>query len=134
MARNRDLEGWTIGASSQDETAAWRDDFTGKLEPALPSGTKDPLIEFVTWQILAAETQPKHEVPQLYDTQAGPMLHRYAGYVRQDCEAFRRVVNRYWDAVTTGAPTPAQAALRSAVEDLALRWKTHPDWREDWSA
>lgn len=116
-----------------NDPAAYRDNFKGRLEPALPAGTKDPLIEFVTWRIRDTETEPAHEVPQLYDTQAGPMLHRYAGHVRQDCAVFRRIVARYWAAVTSDAPADVQRALRSAVEDLAQRWKTHPAWREDWS-
>lgn len=113
---------------------SWRDDFTG---PQLPDPDPvDDLSRFVMDQIRAAETEPRHEVPQAYDQPAGPIAHRYAAAVRRDMIAFRRILDLYcqeaWNTNEDGFQHGAQRYAEAAVLAIASRFADHPDMRDEW--
>lgn len=113
---------------------SWRDDFTGRQLPVVTP--VDDLSRFVMARIMHAESEPQHEVPQSYDRQAGPMAHRYAGHVRRDMVAFRRIAELYcearWTNYDDGYQQGASAYMESAMLILANRFSDHPDFREEW--
>lgn len=120
---------------------SWRDDFTGRQLPDVTA--VDDLSRFVMDRIVHAESEPQHEVPQSYNQPAGPMAHRYAGHVRRDMVAFRKIVAQYvvvhsdYEAETdpnrrymlAGCALVAAGAMSA----LAERWADHPDFRDSWS-
>jgi hypothetical protein len=103
-----------------------------KVEPC------DDLSRFVMDCIRLQETEPRTDmVVQSYDETAGPMAHRYAGKVREDCKAFRRIVALYVEAHTAGNADQgfvagARAYTEAAVLVLANRWSTVAGFREEW--
>jgi hypothetical protein len=116
------------------------DDFRAKQEPRVTP--VDDLSRFVLDRIRDAETEPAIEVMAVYDQPAGPMAHRYAGHVRRDCVAFRRIVAEYceWMADRDAARQHGAGELWAAHRDgllgsvtaIANRWADHPDMRDDW--
>ncbi|MFC5268448.1 hypothetical protein ACFPJ1_40620 [Kribbella qitaiheensis] len=102
------------------------DDFRAKLEPR--PDPVDDLSRFVLDRIREAETEPvADQVPERAMDQ--PMAYRYAGYVRKDCEVFRKLMALY---VEPSASPSAKRALRLAVMSLAERWSGHPDFDDRW--
>jgi hypothetical protein len=121
-------EGERLTGFSMGGRHAGVDDFRSKQEPRVEPGD-DPLARFVVERIRDAETEPALEVMAVYDKQAGPMAHRYAGHVRRDCVAFRRIVSLYLEP---SASPSAKRALRSAMLAVANRWSDHHDFRDEW--
>jgi hypothetical protein len=117
------------------------DQFDRKQEPAVEP--VDDLSRFVMLRILEAETEPRVDgVPKAHHDPHGAVAHRYAGKVRADMVAFRRIVALYVDAVAAindaegGSEREAKEdqalGLQLAVAAVALRWSDHPDFRDDW--
>lgn len=114
------------------------DDFRGKLEPRF--NPIDDLSRFAADRIRELETEPVTDmVAQLHDDQ--PMAHRYAGYVRRDCVAFRRILAEYCTELaeqTAAFPDQGITAfaramgLRYAVLAIANRWSDHPNFLDEW--
>ncbi len=116
--------------------------------PSLPSGLDeydkrqepqvdpvDDLSRFVLDRIREAETEPRIDgVPKIHHDIRGAIAYRYAGYVRHDMVAFRRVVRLYVDCAESTWPADAlrAAALRPAIQAFAMRWEQHDDFREEW--
>lgn len=113
------------------------DTFQHLQKPDLRSGG-DPLVAFVIARIIDLETEPRQEFPRVYALAAGPIAHRYAKHVRDDCVVFRQIVAAYLKALAiTEGPDAQQArieaaALRRAVMAIAERWWHHPTFRDDW--
>lgn len=116
------------------------DQFTGHQEPN-PKPVDD-LSRFVLDRIRFAEAEPAADmVPKFYSQPAGAMAHRYAGHVRRDMVAFRRIVAEYCTELAEqtaafpdhGVEAFARAmGLRYAVVALANRWSDHPDFVPEW--
>lgn len=130
--------------------------------PILPSGIDmfdkpqhprpkpvDDLSRFVLQRIHFEETQPVIDgIPKAAAKSQQAMAHRYAGYVRQDMVAFRRVVDLYVSAVALRDALPnlqetvlatdiadfdGQVAMAQlAVKALAMRWQDHHEFRAEW--
>jgi hypothetical protein len=106
---------------------AWRETYELQEPDIYPRG--DPLIEFVHQRIIAAESEPRSEMPMLRDQPAGAAAERYALEVRKDMKAFRVIV-----ATLLAGPSAENFGLYRAVQIIAERWSTHPDYRPEWSA
>ena len=110
------------------------DDFRAKQEPQFEP--VDDLSRFVADRIREAETEP---VADQVEPNGQPMAYRYAGYVREDCKVFRRILAAYQRAYDNRRAHPddlasagALLALLGVVTGLANRWDTHPDFQEGW--
>jgi hypothetical protein len=110
------------------------DKFTARQKPDVHP--VDDLSRFVMDRIIAAEAEPKTEVPQVYGQPAGPIAHRYAAAVRRDMAVFRNIVDLYIDAERNqdgdGFQAGAQRYMESAMLVLANRFSDHPDFRDEW--
>lgn len=102
----------------------------------------DDLTRFVTARIIDAESETR-ETYTVHDEPNGAMAYRYAGAVRRDMVAYRRIVANYLAidaaavAQTEGTPESAAAdsvamGLASAVVIIANRWADHPGFRDEW--
>jgi hypothetical protein len=91
------------------------------------------LISFVMDRIRHAESEPRIDgIPRIYSETHGAMVHRYAGYVRADMVAFRRIVAEFVSYASTPFDGEQTDALRVAVKAIATRWSDHPDFRTEW--
>ena len=111
---------------------SWRDQYDKTQEPKVEP--VDDLTRFVLDRIREAETEPRaDQIPQNYSKGEMPIAYRYAGYVRQDMVAFRRIVALYCEcAVNEKVSAASIAAYRVAVKALAVRWSQHHDFRDEW--
>lgn len=124
--------------------------------PILPSGIDDysttqqpdprpvdDLSRFVLERIRDAETEPHVDgLGRDYYRTGYAMAHRYAGHVRADMVAFRRIVAAYCekklevpdieDEEDGLAAWSQMVGLSIAVRSLAMRWPDHPDFDTDW--
>lgn len=117
------------------------DTFQAKQQPR-PEPV-DELSRFVLNRITFEEDQPRVDgVPDLHYKPGGAAAHRYAGYVRRDMVAFRRIVAEYvaasaaLDAAVDEDEHNEQGArmlgLRIAVASIAMLFAEHPDFRGEW--
>jgi hypothetical protein len=108
------------------------DTFQHLQKPDLhPAG--DPLAAFVKARIIDAELEPRHEFPRVYGLAAGPIAHRYAKHMREDCVVFRQIVELYLQ----GQEIPEgdydwSLGAELAVRAIACRWDDHPEFDEQW--
>ena len=116
-----------------------RDDFKAMLKPR--PRPVDDLSRFVLDAIGRTEDAPKHDVPQNYHLDAGPIAHRYAAEMRADLVAFRVIVDEYCDWVKDTADAPAEVraeyeahldALRGVMNVIANRFDKHPGFKDEW--
>lgn len=116
------------------------DQFTADQQPN--PRPVDDLSRFVMDRIRFAESEPAVDmVPKFYSRPGGAMTHRYAGNVRRDMVAFRRIVAEYClelaEQTATfpdhGVTAFARAmGLRYAVLAIANRFADHPDFEPEW--
>lgn len=116
-----------------------RDNFTARQYPA--PRPIDDLSQFVLDAIGRLEDAPKHDVPRAYNKPAGPIAHRYAGEMRDDMVAFRRIVAEYCDWVTEATNATEETrveyeahleGLRGVITVLANRFADHPGFQDGW--
>ena len=108
---------------------AWRETYRLQEPKIFPGG--DPLVEFVHQRIIAAESEPRSEMPMLRDQPAGAAAERYALEVRRDMLVFRGIVVAYLDERARLWSTRGDG-LRVAVLAIANRWAEHPDFQDEW--
>lgn len=117
------------------------DQFTADQQPN--PRPVDDLSRFVMDRIRFAESEPAVDmVPKFYSQPQGAMAHRYAGNVRRDMVAFRRIVAAYCE--TKGQIPGAESdeeetylggqlvGLWVAMLAIATRFADHPDFRDEW--
>lgn len=107
-----------------------RDDFSARQQPDVRP--VDDLSRFVMDRIRSAESEPRTEVPQVYNQPVGPMAHRYAANMRRDMVVFRRIVAQYVEADSLPEQVEVRGALEQVVKAIAMRFAEHPDFREEW--
>lgn len=102
------------------------DRFLKTQKPAIQS--VDALSGFTLFRIMNLELEPRGEIDPFKNPEQA-MAYRYAGHVRRDCVAFRRIVERYVLAVQAGDDV---VELTAVMLIIANRWSDQQDFREEW--
>ena len=120
--------------------ASGHDDFRAKQQPDVRP--VDDLSRFVLDRIREAETEPVVDgIPKLAAQSREVMAHRYAGHVRRDMVAFRRIVAGYCaakeqlpdaDGDEETCPSGQMMGFWMAVLAIACRFDDHPDFKAEW--
>jgi hypothetical protein len=100
--------------------------------PALPAARGDALLRFACDRIREWESQVATEAAEYRDRPLGAAMVRYAIDIRRLCSAVRLVLADYGE--TRDTDPAAAAVIRRSTRDLAMAWRNHPDWRDEWSS